>query len=73
MQLRARYKQGPARRSPFPELRFQRFECNLGKPLKGSEDADKCQAIKRPCWQDDPQLLEAALEAIAAREEPKEE
>jgi len=69
MHLRARYKQGRAHRSPFPELRFVRFECDLGKTLHDNEDAQKCQAIKIPCWQDNPELREAAEKAIAASKE----
>jgi len=46
-----------------------RFECDLGKTLHDNEDAQKCQAIKIPCWQDNPELREAAEKAIAASKE----
>lgn len=50
--LRARYKVEQRKRSPFPELRLLRYECEQGLDVEPDENVEKCMESHIECWQD---------------------
>ncbi|HOK52967.1 MAG TPA: hypothetical protein PLZ21_12170 [Armatimonadota bacterium] len=48
--LRGRYKLLPSHRSPFPERRLIRYECELGHEITSDEDFEQCVGSKVECW-----------------------
>ncbi len=52
--MRERCKMMPSRKSPFPEKRFMRYECELGHDISalGEEDLEKCFAQSLGCWKE---------------------
>lgn len=52
--LRGRYKLQPSRKSPFPEKRFIRYECDKGHTIDSSneEEVQKCFAQRVGCWKE---------------------
>jgi hypothetical protein len=52
--LRARYKLQTSHRSPFPEKRLVRYECEMSHEIDSSseEEIDKCCAQKTGCWKE---------------------
>lgn len=50
--LRGRFKLQPSRNSPFPERIFQRYECQNGHPIEGTEESYKCCITVDGCWQE---------------------
>lgn len=53
--MRGRYKLQASHRSPFPEKRFQYYECELGREIAdlSEEEMQKCLDQKTGCWRDD--------------------
>ncbi len=53
--LRGRYKLQASHRSPFPEKRFLRHECERGVDLTemGEEDIQKCFDQQIGCWREE--------------------
>lgn len=53
--MRGRYRLQPSHRSPFPEKRFIRFECERGHDIadSGDEDLQRCFEQKVGCWKED--------------------
>ena len=52
--MRGRYKLQPSRKSPFPEKRLQRYECEKGHEIDNSseEEIQKCLDQKVGCWKE---------------------
>ena len=50
--MRARYKVEQRKRSPFPELRLLRYECERGFDVEPDENVEKCMESHLECWQD---------------------
>ena len=52
--MRGRYKLQPSHRSPFPEKRFQRYECEKGHTIdnESEEEIQKCLDQKVGCWKE---------------------
>jgi len=52
--MRGRYKLQPSHRSPFPEKRFLRYECERGHEISDAseEDLEKCSNQKVGCWKE---------------------
>ena len=52
--MRGRYKLQPSHKSPFPEKRFQRHECEKGHEIDNTseEEIQKCLAQKVGCWKE---------------------
>ena len=52
--LRGRFKLQASRKSPFPEKRFVRYECERGHELDNSsqEELEKCFNLKVGCWKE---------------------
>jgi hypothetical protein len=52
--MRARFKLQTSHRSPFPEKRFMRYECDRGHRIYDSneEDLQKCLDQKIGCWKE---------------------
>ena len=48
--LRGRYKMQPSRKSPFPERRLIRYECELGREIANDEELEKCAEPRVDCW-----------------------
>lgn len=50
--MRGRYKLQTSHKSPFPEKRFMRFECERGHEIAnlGEEDLEKCLNQQVGCW-----------------------
>lgn len=53
--MRGRYKLQTSHKSPFPEKRFQRFECERGHDIadQNEEDTQKCMDQATGCWKED--------------------
>lgn len=53
--MRARYKLQTSHKSPFPEKRFSRWECERGHDIADSneEDLQKCKEQVVGCWKED--------------------
>lgn len=67
--MRGRYKLQPSHKSPFPEKRFIRYECERGHEIadQSDEDTQKCFAQQTGCWKEgDPN---PAVDRPAAEEE----
>ena len=50
--LRGRYSLQPGRKSPFPERKLIRYECEQGRDIASDEDIDKCMEAVITCWQE---------------------
>lgn len=52
--MRGRYKLQPSHKSPFPEKRFVRYECERGHDIAeaSEEDLEKCLNQKVGCWKE---------------------
>lgn len=52
--MRARYKLQTSHKSPFPEKRFIRWECERGYDIENSnqEDLTKCTDQVTGCWRE---------------------
>ncbi len=52
--MRARYKLQTSHRSPFPERRFMRYECEQGIEIDSftEEELQKCLDQKIGCWKE---------------------
>lgn len=52
--LRGRFKLLTSHKSPFPEKRLTRYECELGHEIDNSseEEIQKCFDQKVGCWKD---------------------
>lgn len=50
--MRGRYKLQTSHKSPFPEKRFMRCECERGHDIAGfsEEDLEKCMNQQVGCW-----------------------
>lgn len=53
--MRARYKMQRSNKSPFPEKRLIRFECEKGYEINNSvqENLQKCLGQKMGCWREE--------------------
>lgn len=53
--MRARYKLQTSHKSPFPEKRFMRWECERGHKIDdaGEEDLTRCTKQVTGCWKED--------------------
>ncbi|NLN78404.1 MAG: hypothetical protein GX141_05770 [Armatimonadetes bacterium] len=53
--MRGRFKLQPSRKSPFPEKRFLRYECERGHDIgdQSDEDMEKCFNQKTGCWKEE--------------------
>lgn len=53
--MRARFKLQTSHKSPFPEKRFMRWECERGYEVENcsAEDLAKCTSQKTGCWRED--------------------
>jgi hypothetical protein len=52
--MRGRYKLVTSHKSPFPEKRFVRYECERGHDLEDAseEDLTKCMEQQVGCWKE---------------------
>lgn len=52
--MRARFKLQTSHRSPFPEKRFIRWECERGHDIENSneEELSKCTSQVTGCWRE---------------------
>ncbi len=52
--MRCRFKLQPSHKSPFPEKRFMRYECEQGHEIDNTseEDVRKCLDQKIGCWKE---------------------
>ena len=52
--MRARYKLQASHKSPFPDKRFVRFECDKGHEIDNTSDDElqKCRDQKMGCWKE---------------------
>jgi len=53
--MRARYKLQRSHKSPLPEKRFMRYECERGREIDSTseEEIQKCVDQKTGCWKED--------------------
>lgn len=53
--LRGRYKLQASHKSPFPEKRFVRYECEKGYEIseQSEEDMQKCMEEQGKCWKEE--------------------
>ena len=53
--MRARYRLQTSHKSPFPERRFMRWECERGHEIENAseEDLTKCTEQVTGCWKED--------------------
>ena len=53
--MRGRYKLQPSHRSPFPEKRFMRYECEKGHEIdnESEEEVQKCMDQQVGCWKEE--------------------
>jgi hypothetical protein len=73
--MRGRYKLQPSHKSPFPEKRFVRYECERGHEIadQSDEDMEKCFAQQTGCWKEGDPNPAAEAEAAKAESEPAAE
>ena len=71
--MRGRYKLTTSHKSPFPEKRLLRYECERGHEIdnESQEELDKCFAQQVGCWKED--AAEAAEAAEKAEKTEKSE
>lgn len=65
--MRGKYKLVTSHKSPFPEKRLQRYECERGHEIdnESEEELDKCSKQQVGCWKEDEA---AAAEKAEAKE-----
>ena len=65
--MRGRYKLTTSHKSPFPEKRLLRYECERGHEIdnESEEELEKCSNQQVGCWKED------AAEAAEAAEKTK--
>ena len=53
--MRGRYKLKASHKSPFPEKRFVRYECERGHEIaeQSEEDTEKCLKQQTGCWKEE--------------------
>ena len=52
--MRGRYKLQTSHKSPFPEKRFKRYECERGHEIDNTseEELEKCFSQQVGCWKE---------------------
>lgn len=52
--MRVRYKLQTSHKSPFPEKRFLRYECEKGHEIDNTSDDEiqKCASATMSCWKE---------------------